>query len=241
MPNDTIEAFLDNRFAFYDSVFVSKADMNDGVAALLEEFEYIIKTDIINKGYVPYSSQSPLPILSFDEDVAFQIEVKAFYNEFIDKMQDFVKKVQDNIESLYMEKELLSLIEFYKEALSKLHNFAEYEGLCDKGLIGIPELIPIGQKTVLSFLNDTYLNMEFRNNPAQFYYVVASFCLQCGIIFAAKWRDDFSALNICQTVVLFRQTIKISKTQFAGISETQGDPRHYFIYIRFSHRSILLD
>ena len=91
--------------------------------------------------------------------------------------------------------ELLSPMDFYKEVLSTLHTFAEKEGLCKKGAIVIPELLPIGQKTVLSFLNDQFLNAELKDNPAQFYYVVSSFAYQCGMIFAAEWRDDFSSLD----------------------------------------------
>ena len=40
-----LNSFLDNRFGFYDEVFASHDGIEDKISALIEEFEYIIKTD----------------------------------------------------------------------------------------------------------------------------------------------------------------------------------------------------
>ena len=230
-----LNSFLDNRFGFYDEVFASHDGIEDKISALIEEFEYIIKTDIINKKYVPYSSESPLAVLSYDKDEACQIEVQAFYNEFMEKMQNNINDVQENISLLYFEDEPLSPKEFYKEAILKFHKQAEENGLCNKGIVAIPELIAIGQKTVLAFLRDQYLNLEYGNNPNQFYYVVSSFCLQCGIIFAAEWRDNFSSLNqdyVDRVIadgpwehveLLFKEDLGMSKDEFNELCKRTYD------------------
>ena len=67
--------------------------------------------------------------------------------------------------------------------------------MATKGLIFIPELIPIGEKTVLAFLKDPYIKMQFNNNPMMYYYVIMSLSLQAGIVFAAKWHEDSDSLQ----------------------------------------------
>ena len=61
IPSETISKMVVNRLSFYRYVFESKSNIKDAVQALVEEFEYIIKTDIINGKYIPFSETSPLP------------------------------------------------------------------------------------------------------------------------------------------------------------------------------------
>ena len=68
-------------------------------------------------------------------------------------------------------------------------------GFANRGLIFIPELIPIGEKTVLAFLQDTFFQMQFGNNPQVYYYAIMSLSLQAGIVFAEKWHSNFPALK----------------------------------------------
>ena len=74
----TISEMVDNRLEFYASVLNSKSNLKEAVSALVEEFEYIIKTDIINGEYIPFSASSPLPILGFDKDIMCQVEARNY-------------------------------------------------------------------------------------------------------------------------------------------------------------------
>ena len=82
---ETISKMMANRLSFYTSVFQSKSNAKDAIEALVEEFEYIIKTDIIQDEYIPFSKSSPLPILGFEEDLRCQMEVRN-YPSFSAKM-----------------------------------------------------------------------------------------------------------------------------------------------------------
>lgn len=83
----TIRPMMKNRFAFYTQVIQSKSNITTGISAIVEEFEYIIKTDILERQYKDFSASSPLPILGFDKDFICQIEAQrfpAFVNELLD-------------------------------------------------------------------------------------------------------------------------------------------------------------
>lgn len=83
----TIRPMMKNRFAFYTQVIQSKRNITAGISAIVEEFGYIIKTDILERQYKEFSSSSPLPILGFDKDFMCQIEVQnfpAFVNDLVD-------------------------------------------------------------------------------------------------------------------------------------------------------------
>ncbi len=84
---------------------------------------------------------------------------------------------------------------FYKDCVLDYHETAKDKGQADKGLILIPELIPIGDKTVLAFLKDAFFAMEYGNDPRTYYYVIMSMSLQAGMVFADKWHSDSSALE----------------------------------------------
>ena len=86
-------------------------------------------------------------------------------------------------------------IQFYNDCVEDYHKTANKSGLANRGLIFVPELIPIGEKTVLAFLQDPFFRMEFNGNPQVYYYVIMSLSLQAGIVFAEKWHSDFSALK----------------------------------------------
>ena len=84
---------------------------------------------------------------------------------------------------------------FYANCVEDFHNAAKSRGMANRGLIFIPELIPIGEKTVLAFLKDPFFQMQFSGNPQMYYYAIMSLSLQAGIVFAVKWHDNFSALK----------------------------------------------
>lgn len=91
--------------------------------------------------------------------------------------------------------EEMKMNNFYSRCIEDYHDYAKEKGYLTKGLIYIPELIPIGQNTVLKYLKNTSMQNEFSDNPAQLYYVINSLTLQCGIIFGAMWHTDFEKLS----------------------------------------------
>ena len=58
-----LQRIFNNRTSFYDRVFMSKEGISAKVKAITEEFELIIKTDIVNDDFVEYCETSPLCIL----------------------------------------------------------------------------------------------------------------------------------------------------------------------------------
>ena len=84
---------------------------------------------------------------------------------------------------------------FYAECASDYHKTANSLNFAKRGVIFIPELIPIGHKTVSTFLKDKFFQMEFGNNIQQYYFVITALSLQSGIVFADKWHSDFSSLT----------------------------------------------
>ena len=84
---------------------------------------------------------------------------------------------------------------FYDQCVADYHNIAANHRLAKKGLILIPELMPVGKKTVLAFLKDPFFQSQFRGDPTVYYYAIMSLSLQAGIVFAAKWHEDAAGLD----------------------------------------------
>lgn len=78
IPSCTITKMIENRFSFYSSIFQLKPNIGEAIKALVEEFEYIIKMDVLYGEFRPFSASSPLPILGFDKDVRCRIETKNY-------------------------------------------------------------------------------------------------------------------------------------------------------------------
>lgn len=85
--------------------------------------------------------------------------------------------------------------EFYTLCLKVFHDALRDRGYATRGLIFIPELIPYGEKAVLSYLQDTYFQMELGNDAAQYYYVICSLSFMTGVVYAEKWHTNFSELQ----------------------------------------------
>ena len=91
--------------------------------------------------------------------------------------------------------QIKSVQSFYADCLKSFHDEAMKNGFANQGLIFIPELIPMGEKAVLAYLQDLFFTMEFGQNPKQYYYVIMSLSLQTGICFGEKWHKDFAGLK----------------------------------------------
>ena len=128
--------------------------------------------------------------------------------------------------------------EFYSQCVADFHKEALKHDVAKKGLIFIPELMPVGEDVVSTFLNDEFLNAEYRHNPIQFYYAVMLFVWESGIVAAAKWHEDFSDLNGYMTTIKIvgpaEHAEKLLKKHFpASIAQTHGDQILRGIYPRF--------
>ena len=111
-------------------------------------------------------------------------------------------------------------------AFLRLAEYAKAQGYANKGLIFIPELIPLGQKAVLAYLQDPFITFEYSSAPDTYYYVVNSFAFQTGIIYGAAWHESYSALTggFADKVIkdgpwehvepLFKKDLEMSKEEF---------------------------
>ena len=88
-----------------------------------------------------------------------------------------------------------STAQFYADCVKDYHEIAKERGFIKKGIVLIPELIPIGNKTVIAYLQDPFFKTEYKNNKQMYYYAVMVFTLQTGMIFANKWHLNFSGLT----------------------------------------------
>lgn len=77
---------VDERGEFYDRVLASKGNFSKGLSAVFEEFQLVIKYDIMKGKYAPFSESSPLPLLGFKEDAAIQQETEMFHRRLIETM-----------------------------------------------------------------------------------------------------------------------------------------------------------
>lgn len=90
---------------------------------------------------------------------------------------------------------LKSPAEFYKECIEDFHKEANEHGVATRGLIFIPELIPLGEKTILAYLRDPYYITESNGAPEVFYYTVMHNSLKAGMALATQWHEDVSKLD----------------------------------------------
>ncbi len=90
---------------------------------------------------------------------------------------------------------LKSAITFYNDCVADFHQEAAKYGVAKRGVIFIPELIPLGEKTILAFLQDRFFQMQFGNNAQMYYYAIMSLTIDAGIAYAARWHEQFSTLN----------------------------------------------
>ena len=84
---------------------------------------------------------------------------------------------------------------FYVQCMKDFHDVAQKSGFAPKGAVMIPELAPIGTRTVMSFLRDQELLETYGDDPVQWYYAIVGLSIQAGIVFGYQWHVDYSGLN----------------------------------------------
>ena len=91
---------------------------------------------------------------------------------------------------------LKSPADFYKECIEDFHKEANKHEVATRGLIFIPELVPLGEKTILAYLRDPYYITESKGDPKIFYYTVMNNSLKAGMALATQWHEDVSKLDM---------------------------------------------
>lgn len=96
-PNNTAQfnRMFSNRTSYYDRVFMSKQGIENKIAAIVEVFEFIIKSDFVNGEYEDLSETSPLPILpnGIFGDLNCRAEVITFYQQLPEKLASQIQKI----------------------------------------------------------------------------------------------------------------------------------------------------
>ncbi len=95
---EDLSEMISNRWDFYDRVFMDKENDDEGIAAVIEEFEYIIKTDIIEKAFVPYNEKSSLPVMSITDDYACRAEVQSIVMKIPELVSPYFEEIQDALQ-----------------------------------------------------------------------------------------------------------------------------------------------
>lgn len=93
-----VSEMFDNRTGLYEEILTSKSDLTDGMSVLLEEFNYIIQTDMIQKKYVPFSTSSPLPLIDFFDAMECREEINSFFQILLEETKGKVKQAIDSIQ-----------------------------------------------------------------------------------------------------------------------------------------------
>lgn len=133
---------------------------------------------------------------------------------------------------------LKSAISFYNDCVADFHQEAAKYGVAKRGVIFIPELIPLGEKTILAFLQDRFFQMQFGNNAQMYYYAIMSLTIDAGIAYAARWHEQFSTLNsyvaeMIEVGPADDANLLLSKHFPKEISENQGNLFFQKIYPRW--------
>lgn len=94
----SFDQFFDERTAFYDRVFAKKHGLQERLAAITEEFEYIIQTDILDNGLAPFSETSPLPLVGIFDATQLRSEINSYIEFLMDyaevSLQQAIEEVQ---------------------------------------------------------------------------------------------------------------------------------------------------
>lgn len=85
--------------------------------------------------------------------------------------------------------------DFYIDCVADFHKEANKYDVATRGQIFIPELIPLGEKTILAYLNDPYFKAFSGDNPQSYYYLIMSLSIFAGTAYATRWHENFSSLN----------------------------------------------
>ena len=89
------EEMFDNRMSFYDRMVEKTVDKQKIFKVLVEEFEYILKTDLLRNGYAEFSESSPLPIIGVPKDLEYSADVISFFNNMPSMLSPYLEETQN--------------------------------------------------------------------------------------------------------------------------------------------------
>lgn len=122
--------------------------------------------------------------------------------------------------------ELSSPTAFFAKCTMAFHEYAQAHGYAHRGVVFIPELIALGQKAVLAYLQDPFLTFEYSSDHDTYYYIINSFAFQTGIAYGAAWHQSYTDLEngLADQMIqdgpweyvepLFRDDLAMTKEQF---------------------------
>jgi len=131
-----------------------------------------------------------------------------------------------------------SAVTFYNDCVADYHKEAAKYGVAQKGLIFIPELIPLGEKTILAFLQDPFFQMQFNGNAEAYYYAIMAMSIDAGIVYATMWHENFSNLKVYVDQIIEEgpaddANMLLQKHFPREISDNQGNPFFQKIFPRW--------
>lgn len=91
---------------------------------------------------------------------------------------------------------------FYSDCIEAFHREAQKYGVANRGVLIVPELLPRGEKVVLSFLQDSHYQSICNNNATMYYYLMFSLSIQAGIVLANAWNIEPDALDECEAEII---------------------------------------
>jgi len=95
IPEELFEDMFSNRTSFYDYIFSQFNGIENKIAAILEEFEYMIQFDIINKKFKPVNKHLPLSLLGIDDSISCQHEVNLYFKCLPNVVSPYLGQIQD--------------------------------------------------------------------------------------------------------------------------------------------------
>lgn len=89
---DVAQKMFANRTRFYDKIIMENGGLKSGTSKVLNEFGFIIQTDMIQQKYVPFSSCSPLPLNGFFDAMQCQEEIYNFFRLLVPETEKEVNQ-----------------------------------------------------------------------------------------------------------------------------------------------------
>ena len=137
-----------------------------------------------------------LDVCMFSIELAYKLGLLVAKKELGIHSYNFVREVIATHEEEQLEqKEDYKDDEFYNQCLKEFHAKAKELGVAKQGVILVPELIPYGEKTILTALQEPYFQSVFANDPEQYYLFIMAMSIDAGIIYATKWHKDYQSLD----------------------------------------------
>jgi hypothetical protein len=89
ISDSVFDKMLNNRMPFYDSFYMDDCPADKKISAMVEEFEYIIMTDVIEGEYTPFSKTTALPVLGFEEVIRCHSEATTLFQQIMETADNF--------------------------------------------------------------------------------------------------------------------------------------------------------